>query len=113
MALVPVWRAERVHAESLLLDAEGLFVAGYGNRKADYCSCSFHIWAADLARAEDARARILAKTGPTPHPPVPLAPTLRRGAQPARHRPSLKSSCSLASQNSITAERNDAGSMAG
>lgn len=65
VALDPVWRAERVHAESLLLDADGLFVAGYGNRKADYCSCSFHIWAADLARAEDARARILAKAGST------------------------------------------------
>ena len=52
IALDTGWRAERVHAESILLDADGLFVVAYGSRKADYCSCSFYIWAADLARAE-------------------------------------------------------------
>jgi ATPase family associated with various cellular activities (AAA) len=59
------WRAERINAESLILDGDGLFVAGYGSRKADYCSCSFYVWAADLARAEEVKARILGKAGAT------------------------------------------------
>ena len=63
IALDPGWRAERVHVESLILDAEGLFIGAYGSRKADYCSCSFYIWAADVARAEQAQERILAKAG--------------------------------------------------
>jgi len=65
IALDPAWRAERMHGESLILDADGLFVSAYGSRKADYCSCSFYVWAADLARAEEARQRILAKAGST------------------------------------------------
>jgi len=65
IALDPAWRVERVHAEALILDAEGLFVSGYGSRKADYASCVFYVWAADVARAEAAKARILAKAGPT------------------------------------------------
>jgi len=65
IALDTAWRAERLHAESMLLDADGLFVAAYGNRKADYCSCSFYIWAGDLARAEEAKGRLLAKAGST------------------------------------------------
>jgi hypothetical protein len=65
IALDPAWRAERIHSESLILDADGLFIAAYGSRKADYCSCSFAIWAADLARAEAAKKRILAKAGST------------------------------------------------
>jgi hypothetical protein len=65
IALDTTWRAERIHAESILLDADGLFVMAYGSRKADYCSCSFHIWAADLARAEAAKERILGKAGST------------------------------------------------
>src|SRR5262245_12585987 len=59
IALDPTWRAERIHGEAMLLDAKELFVAAYGSRKADYCSCAFHIWAADLARAEDAKQRLL------------------------------------------------------
>jgi hypothetical protein len=65
VALDPAWRAERMHAGSLILDAGGLFVAAYGSRKTDYCSCTFNIWAADLARAQAARERILAKAGST------------------------------------------------
>ena len=65
IALAPAWRAERVNITSLLLDGEGLFVSGWGSRKADYCSCAFHIWAADVARAEEAKERILAKAGST------------------------------------------------
>ena len=52
IALDPAWRAERLHAEAMLIDGDGVFVAAYGSRKADYCSCSFYIWAADVARAE-------------------------------------------------------------
>jgi hypothetical protein len=65
IALDSAWRGERVHAEALILDAEGLFVSGYGSRKADYCSCIFYVWAADVARAEAAKANILAKAGST------------------------------------------------
>jgi hypothetical protein len=65
IALDPAWRVERIHSESLVIDAAGLFIGAYGSRKADYCSCSFHIWAADVARAEEARQRILAKAGST------------------------------------------------
>jgi hypothetical protein len=65
IALDPAWRAERIHAEAMLLDGDGLFVAAYGSRKADYCSCSFYIWAADLARAEAAKQRLLDKAGST------------------------------------------------
>jgi transcriptional regulator of acetoin/glycerol metabolism len=65
IALDPAWRAERMNAESLILDAEGLFVGAYGSRKTEYCSCAFYIWAADLARAEEAKQRILAKAGST------------------------------------------------
>ena len=65
IALDDAWRAERIHSEAMLLDAGGLFVAAYGSRKADYCSCSFYIWAADLARAEQAQQRLLAKAGST------------------------------------------------
>jgi hypothetical protein len=65
IALDASWRAERVHAESLVLDGDGLFVIGYGSRKTDYCSCAFYLWAADVVRAEEARQRILAKAGST------------------------------------------------
>ncbi|HKA39360.1 MAG TPA: AAA family ATPase [Burkholderiales bacterium] len=65
IALDPAWCAERVGYEELLLDSDGLFIVGYGNRKVDYCSCSFYIWAADVARAEEAKQRILDKAGST------------------------------------------------
>ena len=56
IALDPAWRAERINAEAVLVDGEGVFVAAYGSRKADYCSCNFYVWAADVARAEEAKA---------------------------------------------------------
>ncbi len=65
IALDGAWRAERLGWGALILDADGLLVSAYGNRKADYCSCSFHIWAADLARAQAVKARLLAKAGST------------------------------------------------
>ena len=65
IALDATWHVERLHSESMIIDSDGLFIAAYGSRKADYCSCAFYIWAADLARAEEGRQRILAKAGPT------------------------------------------------
>jgi len=65
IALDPAWRVERLHAEAALIDTSGLFVTAYGSRKADYCSCVFYIWAADVARAEEAKERLLAKAGST------------------------------------------------
>jgi hypothetical protein len=65
IALDPAWRAERLGAASLILDGEGVFVAAYGMRKADYCSVSFHAWAADIARAEATLKRIADKAGST------------------------------------------------
>jgi len=65
IALVPAWQAERLNAEAMLLDGDGVFVAAYGNRKLDYCSCYFYVWAADVTRAEAAKERLLAKAGTT------------------------------------------------
>ena len=65
IALDPAWRVERLHAEAALIDTNGLFVTAYGSRKADYCSCVFYIWAADVARAEEAKERLLAKAAST------------------------------------------------
>jgi DNA polymerase III delta prime subunit len=65
IALDPAWRAERIGGGSLILDGEGVFVAAYGTRKADYCSLSFYAWAADIARAEAALERIAHKAGST------------------------------------------------
>ena len=65
VALDPAWRAERPGSGALVLDGDGLFVAAYGTRKADYCSCAFYLWAADIPRAEGAKQRILAKAGST------------------------------------------------
>ncbi len=63
IALDPAWRAERLNADALLILADGLFVAGFATRKADYSSCLFYIYAASIARAEEAKERLLAKAG--------------------------------------------------
>ena len=65
VALEPSWRAERVYGDTLLADGDGVFIWGWGSRKAEYCSCSFGVWAADVARAEAAKKRILATAGST------------------------------------------------
>src|SRR5690242_15544841 len=46
VALDPSWHAERVSYNEVLLDGDGVFIVGEGNRKVDYCSCSFYVWAA-------------------------------------------------------------------
>jgi len=65
IALDPAWRVERLNAEAALVDGDGVFIAAYGNRKVDYCSCAFYLWAADVARAQQAKDRLLAKAGST------------------------------------------------
>jgi hypothetical protein len=57
------WRAHRIDATSLLLDADGLLVSGSGSRKPDYCSCKFNIWAQTPHQADAARAAIVAQIG--------------------------------------------------
>ena len=65
IALDGAWRCERLGQDTLVLDGEGVYVSAWGSRKLDYCSLSFGIWAADLARAEEAKLRILEKAGTT------------------------------------------------
>lgn len=65
IALDPAWRAERITYGQILLDGDGIFIVGEGSRKVDYCSCSFYVWAADIARAEAAKRRLLDKAGST------------------------------------------------
>jgi len=65
IALDPAWRAERINHDEILLDGDGVFIVGEGGRKVDYCSCSFYVWAADVARAEAAKQRLLDKAGVT------------------------------------------------
>ena len=65
IALEPTSRAERLNDEAMIVDGEGVFIAAYGSRKLDYCSCAFYIWAADVARAEEAKQRLLDKAGST------------------------------------------------
>jgi len=65
IALDPAWRVERLNIDSALIDGDGLFISVWGSRKADYCSCWFYVWAADVARAETAKERLFAKAGST------------------------------------------------
>ena len=65
ITLDPAWRAERINLGDALLDGDGVFIAAYGSRKVDYSSFSFYIWAADVERAESAKARLIEKAGST------------------------------------------------
>src|SRR5687767_10188855 len=65
IALAEGWQVHRLHTESLVIDMEGVFVAAYGTRKAEYCSCSFQIWAADVQRAEAVKERLTGLAGST------------------------------------------------
>ncbi len=59
MDLVP----QRLDAGSLLLDGPGVFVHAEGKRKADYCSCTFKLWADSKERAEGICATIFRIVG--------------------------------------------------
>ncbi len=52
LALKSGLTAQRLSAESLLLDGEGVFVQADGRRKAGYCSCTLNIWARSIEQAE-------------------------------------------------------------
>jgi DNA replication protein DnaC len=64
IALDPAWRVERLNHEAALIDGDGIFICASGSSKAEYCSCWFYMWAADVARAQQAKERLLAKAGP-------------------------------------------------
>jgi hypothetical protein len=55
--------AQRMDSTSLLLDGPGVFISVEGNRKIDYGSCTFHIWADHMNRLDQVRAKMLAIVG--------------------------------------------------
>lgn len=57
------WRPHRLDENTLILEADGLFVTATGGRKVDYCSCQFHIWSDTAERAAAAQQTILARVG--------------------------------------------------
>jgi hypothetical protein len=63
IALQLGWQAQRLNSGTMILSSKGLFMSGYGGRKADYCSCYFGIWADSAERAAKAREAILAHVG--------------------------------------------------
>ncbi len=63
LALGLGWQAQRLDSHSLLLNSEGLFIAGRGGRKTEYCSCHFGIWSDSAERAAAAQQGILGVVG--------------------------------------------------
>jgi hypothetical protein len=55
--------AQRLDGTSLLLDGPDVFVSASGRRKIDYGSCTFEIWAENLARLNAVRAMLLSIVG--------------------------------------------------
>jgi hypothetical protein len=55
--------AQRLDTGTLLLDGPGLFVHAEGKRKADYCSCTFNVWADGKERAGEVRDSIFRTVG--------------------------------------------------
>jgi thymidine phosphorylase len=55
--------AQRMDNTSQLLDGPGVIISVEGNRKIDYGSCIFHIWAESMNRLDQARAKMLATVG--------------------------------------------------
>lgn len=64
LALDSRWSAQRLGASSMLIDQDGSFISARGQHKLNYCSCSFEIWAVDVAQARAAQDAILAHVGP-------------------------------------------------
>ncbi len=54
---------QRLDTGSLLLDGRGVFVGAEGCRKADYCSCTFNVWAESKERVEEVRLALLHAVG--------------------------------------------------
>jgi len=50
--------AQRLALGTLLLDGTDVFIHAEGKLKSDYCSCSFHVWAATPGRAQDIGASL-------------------------------------------------------
>jgi hypothetical protein len=63
LALGLGWHAQRLDSHSLILDSEGLFIAGRGGRKTEYCSCHFGIWSDLPEHASEAQQAILGVVG--------------------------------------------------
>jgi hypothetical protein len=63
LALLSDLVAQRMDNTSLLLDGPGVFISFEGNRKIDYGSCTFHIWAESMDRLDQARAKMLGIVG--------------------------------------------------
>ena len=63
LALGLGWHAQRLDSHALILDTEGLFVAGRGSRKTEYCSCHFGIWSDSPEHAAQAQHAILGIVG--------------------------------------------------
>jgi hypothetical protein len=57
------WHAHRLDTSSLILESEGLFATARGNRKNDYSSCHFGIWADSIDRVRVASDAVLALVG--------------------------------------------------
>lgn len=64
LALKLGWNSNRIDTGELLMISRGLHVRAYGNRKSNYCSCVFEIWAESLEQAENANSAILALAEP-------------------------------------------------
>jgi AAA domain (dynein-related subfamily) len=64
LALDDAFAPQRIGPGSVLLSAPGVFVAGHGHDKGDYCSCVFKVWTDGRARADEVTARLQATAGP-------------------------------------------------
>lgn len=64
IALDSAWNAQRLGSNSMILDAEQVFVSASGGRTGDYSSCFFNVWAASLEDAEKVEAALRAHIDP-------------------------------------------------
>jgi hypothetical protein len=64
LALDAAFAPQRIGSGNVLLSAPGVFVAGTGYDKGDYCSCVFKVWAETRERAEEVAERLRSTAGP-------------------------------------------------